>query len=222
MRIMLLGEGERDVGRMDPGVRRGRPCDFEGTCRGWYAGSRRWSWSGPTSGTTPRRCEGSPRASPIAGRPMRKGGKSKELRNAVLAALQTHEVVIALIDARADELAALQRDTQEILAQCRERSAEARVAIGLAVHEIEIWLLADPDARKAAFGPAVGEQPLPEDLEGVGDPKSLWRALSGQAPPPEGVDGALHADEQRRAGWATLRPERGRPRMPAGFQALCA
>ncbi len=156
------------------------------------------------------------------GPPTRIGGKSKELRNAVLAAIQTHDVVIALIDARLDELPRLQRDVQDILAQCRERSAEARVAIGLAVHEIEIWLLADPEARKAAFGEAVGEQPVPEDLEGVRDPKALWRAISGQVPPPEGVEGALHEDRQRVAGWATLRPERRRPRVPAGVQALRA
>ena len=136
----------------------------------------------------------------------------------MLAALQSHDVVIALIDARLDELPRLQRDVQDILAQCREQSAEARVAIGLAVQEIEIWLLADPEARKAAFGAAVGEQPVPEDLEGVGNPKALWRAISGKVPPPEGVAGALHEDRQRVAGWATLRPHVVAHACPKGFE----
>lgn len=214
---MLLGEGERDVGRVDPAVKRQPPCDHEGDLPRLVrrlselsSGRTRFGYDAETLHAITAR-------TPLAGRPTRVGGKSKQLRNAVLAALQTHGVVIALIDARADEVQRLQGDVQEILAQCRERSADARVAIGLAVQEIEIWMLADPEARKAAFGDAVGAQPVPEDLEGVGDPKALWRERAGQAMPPDEADGALHGDAQRLAAWQTLRPDVVAHRCPKGF-----
>ena len=217
-RILLLGEGERDVGRIDPAVKRRPPCDFEGDLprlvrrlSEHHAGQGRFGYDADT-------LRGINARIPLAGRPTRTGGKSKELRNAVLAALQTHATVIALIDARAEEVQTLQRDIQEILAQCRERSAEARVAIGLAIHEIEIWMLADPDARTAAFGRAVGEQPVPDDLEAVRDPKALWHERAGQAPAPDGITVNLHADIQRRAVWETLRPDVVAHRCPQGFQ----
>lgn len=68
-------------------------------------------------------------------------------------------------------------------------------------------MLADPEARKAAFGLTVGGHPVPADLEGVGDPKSLWQERAGQAPPAEGIDPELHADAQRQAAWQELRPD---------------
>ncbi len=219
-RVFLLGEGEQDVGRIEPAIKRHPPCDFEGDLprlvrrlSEHHAGRSRFGYDADT-------LRGINARIPLAGRPTRTGGKSKELRNAVLAALQTHATVIALIDARAEEVPVLQRDIQDILDQCRERSAEARVAIGLAIHEIEIWMLADPEARRAAFGPETGGHAVPEDLEGVWDPKSLWLERAGQALAPEGIDGPLHADTQRRAAWETLRPEvvsRGCPRGFAPF-----
>ena len=219
-RIFLLGEGERDVGRIDPAIKRRPPCAFEGDLPRLV---RRLSehQGGPTRfGYAADTLRGINARIPLAGRPTRTGGKSKELRNAVLAALRTHSTVIALIDARAEEVQGLQRDIQDILAQCRERSAEARVAIGLAVHEIEIWMLADPEARKAAFGPTVGDQAVPEDLEGVGDPKALWRERAGQAPAPEGGDAQLYADTQRLAAWDALRPEVVAHACPRGFASF--
>jgi hypothetical protein len=148
---------------------------------------------------------------------MRTGGKAKELRNAVLAALQTHSQVIALIDARTHELESLQRDAKEILSQCHERVPGARVAIGLAVQEIEIWMLADPEARSAAFGAAVGAQPVPDDLERVADPKALWLERAGQGPVPPGAHPALHTDIQRCKAWESLRPEVVARVCPKGF-----
>jgi len=217
-RVLLLGEGERDVGRIDPAVKRRPPCAFEGDLprlvrrlSEHHGGLSRFGYDADT-------LRGINARIPLVGRPTRTGGKSKELRNAVIAALQTHSVVVALIDARADEVSTLQRDIQDILAQCRERSADARVAIGLAIHEVEIWMLADPEARKAAFGPAVGELPIPEDLEGVRDPKALWSERAGQAPAPEGSDAPLHADTQRLAAWEALRPDVLTRACPRGFK----
>jgi hypothetical protein len=213
-RILLLGEGERDVGRMDAAVKRQPPCDFEGDLPRLVrrisedaSGRARFGYEAET-------LRGINARIPLAGRPTRSGGKSKELRNAVLAALQTYSTIVALIDARAEEVLVLQQDIRDILAQCRERSTEARVAIGLAIHEIEIWMLADPDSRKAAFGVA---QPLPDDLEAVRDPKSLWGTHAGQAPPPEGADASLHADNQRFAAWHALRTEVVARACPRGF-----
>ncbi len=213
--ILLLGEGERDVGRIEG--KRHPPCDFEGDLPRLVrrlsehgSGRTRFGYDADT-------LRGINARIPLAGRPTRTGGKAKELRNAVLAALQTHATIVVLIDARAEEVATLQRDIQEILLQCREQSSEAQVAIGLAIHEIEIWMLADPESRRAAFGDAAGAHRIPEDLEGVRDPKALWQERAGQAPPPDGTTTALHADTQRRAAWEALRPDVVAHRCPRGF-----
>lgn len=221
-RILLLGEGERDVGRIPPAVKRQPPCDFEGDLPRLVRRLSEHASGRSRFGYDAETLHGINARIPLSGRPTRTGGKSKELRNAVIAALQTYSNVIALIDARIEEVAVLQRDVQEILAQCRERNAEARVAIGLAIQEIEIWMLADPEARKAAFGQPVSAQRVPDDLEGVGDPKALWRERAGQAPPVEGADPQLHADAQRLAAWQNIRPEVVAHLCPRGFAPFMA
>ncbi len=216
-RILFLGEGERDVGYIDPTVRRRPPCDFEGDLPRLVrrlsehaSGRAGFGYEAETLRSITARI-------PMAGRPTRIGGKSKELRNGVLAALGTHATIIALIDARAEEVAMLQHDIHDILAQCRERSTEARVAIGPAIHEIEIRMLADPESRRAAFGAEVGAQPVPDDLEGVRDPKMLWQERVGQVPPSPGVDAHLHPDALRSAAWQAMRPDVVAHVCPRGF-----
>jgi hypothetical protein len=203
----LLGEGENDVGQIDPATKRRPPCDFEGDIPRLVrrlsehaCGPTRFGYDAETIGRINTRI-------PLAGRPTRIGGKSKNLRNAVLAALQTHSLVIAIVDARTEEVPSLEQDVRDILVQCSERSADAKVAIGLAIQEIEIWMLADPEARKAAFGTEVGEKPISQDLETVGDPKSLWHHLAGQSLAHTDMDSAIHRDTQRSAAWQSLRPE---------------
>lgn len=216
-RLFLLGEGEGDIGRVDPVMKRGAPCDFEGDLPRLVrrisehaSGRTRFGYDADT-------VQGINARIPLAGRPTRIGGKSKQLRNAVLAALQTHTLIVALIDACTEEVPDLQRDIQDILAQCRERAADARVAIGLAIQEIEIWMLADPESRTAAFGTADGERQLPVDLERVHDPKMHWREREGQAPPPAGAAAELHRDAQRLAAWQALRPDVVARLCPRGF-----
>lgn len=215
--LLLLGEGERDVGRIDPTTKRRPPCDFEGDLPRLVrrlsevaCGRTRFGYDADTIHAVNTRIA-------HRGRPTRLGGKSKALRNAVIAALQTHSTVIALIDARVEELQDLQRDVHDILTQCRERSAEAKVAIGLAIQEVEIWMMADPHSRDAALGANVGQEPVPDDLEAVGDPKALWRGKAGQVHVPDGADAELHADQLRRAAWASLRPDVVAHSCPRGF-----
>jgi hypothetical protein len=216
-RLLLLGEGPRDVGQLDPSVKRHPPCDFEGDLPRLVrrisehaGGLTRFGYDAETlRGITAR--------IPLAGRPTRTGGKSKELRNAVLAALRSYSTIIALIDARAEEVLTLQQDIRDILEQCHERSSTARVAIGLAIHEIEIWMLADRESRNAAFGATIGAQPMPGDLEGVRDPKVLWSERAGQSPPPDGGAFELHGDRQRSAAWQALRPQVVAHQCPRGF-----
>jgi hypothetical protein len=216
-RPLLLGEGERDVGRAALGDRRRPPCDFEGDLPRLVRRLSELAGGPPRFGYDAETIHAVSARIPRSGRPMRAGGKAKQLRDAVLAGLQDHTAVIALVDARAEELESLRRDVSEILAQCREREPDARVAIGVAVQEIEAWMLADPHGRVAAFGPAVGAQPVPDDLEAVADPKALWRERAGQCPAPDAVDPALHADVQRSKVWEALRSDVVRRACPAGF-----
>jgi hypothetical protein len=106
------------------------------------------------------------------------------------------------------EFAGLTRDAADIVHQCSERRPDVPVVLGIAVHEIEIWMLADPAARRAAFGPRAGMTELPSaDLEGIPDPKGLWRTYSGQSPAPDGIRPELHHDQQRLAAWTNMRPD---------------
>jgi hypothetical protein len=203
-RVLLLGEGERDVGRIEHGAKRRPPCDFEGDLPRLVRRLSEHARAAARFGYDAETIRGINARIPLAGRPTRSGGKSKELRNAVIAALQTHSTIVALVDARAEEVEALQRDVRDIVAQCVERSAEATIAIGLAIQEIEIWMLADPEARKAAFGPDAGTHEVSDDPEGVRDPKAMWSERAGQAPPRDGTHAALHADNQRKAAWQAL------------------
>ena len=219
-RPLLLGEGVRDIGRPD----RHRKCggDHEGDLprllRRVTASSDGPAMFGYAASTLREIVE----RFPASGRPMRRGGKAKELRDAVLASVTAHSIVIALIDARADEVGDLRHDVREILEQCRERAPDTAVAIGLAVHEIEIWMLADPDARVAAFGETVGRRPVPSDLEAVRDPKSLWTTLAGQCNPMQGLDPEDHRDLQRAKAWEALRLDVVSTACPTGFAPFLA
>jgi uncharacterized membrane protein len=213
--VFLLGEGSGDVGRA--GDRRGKPCDFEGDLPRLVRRVVELTRQKPGFGYVAETIYAVNQRVGSAGRPTRVGGKSKELLTAVLAALQTHATVIALIDARDGEVAELERDVRDILELCRSRRTDARVAIGLAIQEIEIWMLADPEARKAAFGPSIGALDVPADLEAEGNPKRLWQERAGQAPSRGGKERGLHADDQRLAAWLTMNPTVVAHRCPRGF-----
>lgn len=125
--------------------------------------------------------------------------------------------MVAVIDARRDELDVLESDVRMILGLCREECPDVPVAIGLAVQEIETWMLADPESRFAAFG-SVGRDWSATELEGVEDPKSKWAYLSGMAPAPEGKDEIAHADDRRKAAWLVFRSAVVATACPRGFR----
>jgi hypothetical protein len=161
---------------------------------------------------------------PRQGPPTRIGGKSKDLRDAIMSVLRDrHEAplfIVAVIDARLDEIDDLEKDVGDILRQCEERVRDVPVAIGLAIQEIEIWMMADPESRRAAFGDKGLKRPIPSNLEAVGDPKALWSELAGTSPAPEGKSAAHHADDQRSAAWRALRPDVVKNACPRGFAPL--
>lgn len=221
-RPLYLGEGLRDVGAPS-NMRRRVPCEHEGDLPRLVRRiaellnlETRFGYDASTFR------EMITRAVVRDGRPTRVGGKSKELRDAIVYALTfvepTPSAVIALLDARARELPQLQRDAADILAQCRERRADVPVVIGIALHEVEIWMLADPEARVAAFGEHIGRASLPElPAEDIGDPKQLWATYAGRIVAPEGVSSEDHGDALRRAAWQALRPLVVAQACPRGF-----
>lgn len=65
-----------------------------------------------------------------------------------------------------------------------------RCAVGVAICEIEAWLLADRKALRGVLGHAIGDRSLPGALESIRDPKSLLSAYIGEflsTSRPEGV-----------------------------------
>lgn len=220
MRLLLLGEGERDIGR--PDTRRVTGGDFEGDLprllRKLFA-----AYGGPRGfGYDASGIRDIVSAIPRGGRAMRTGGKGKDLRDAVLASLRSLDartgVIIALIDARLDELDGLRGDVQEILRQCADVRSDVHVAIGLAVQEIEVWMLADPASRDAAFGVTVARQTFPSALEDVADPKTLWRDRAARTQSPDGMLAELFEDTQRRTAWEALDPDVVAHACPRGFR----
>lgn len=221
-RVLLLGEGVEDIGRVDE-ASRWVGCPFEGDLPRLVrrlvedaGGSGRFGYGVET-------IEGLVRRIPRQGTPARGGGKAKNLRDAVLSCVEAAgdgappAAVIALIDARTHEVAALRRDVASILKQCEERAPDVPVAIGLAIQEVEIWMLADPASRHAAFGPTLAAAAVPADLEAEPDPKARWRERAGKVACPSELSGEEHHDELRRAAWESMRPAVVAHACPQGF-----
>jgi hypothetical protein len=218
-RVWLLGEGVEDIGRV-PDLHRRPCCDFEGDLPRMLrrlvveaGGPERFGYRAQTIRSIVERI-------PRAGRPTRSGGKSKDLRDAVIATLRSVQgeepplALVAVIDSTLAELPDLRTDARLILEQARGEAPDVPVAIGLAVHEIEIWMLADPASRAHAFPTSPN---LPTDLESVTDPKSLWATCAGMNPVPSGRTVEEYADAQRTAAWNAMRPPVVIAACPQGF-----
>jgi hypothetical protein len=222
-RPLYLGEGLRDVGTPMEGRRRVVPCDVEGDLPRLIrrlaeilGAETRFGYDASTFRHVVAR------AGARDGRPTRVGGKAKDLRDAVFYSLThstpTPSAIFALIDATAAEFDQLRKDAADVIAQCREVRTDVPVVIGIALHEIEIWMLADEQARIAAFGAEVANSPLPgAGAEDIANPKHLWATYSGRSQPREGVALDLHRDEQRRAAWQALRTDVVGRLCPRGF-----
>jgi hypothetical protein len=220
-RPLFLGEGARDVGVAIEGRRR-IPCAFEGDVPRLVRRIAELSGKEMHFGYDAMTFREVVARIPRTGRPTRIGGKSKDLRDAIFHSLRDSQrvpaAILAVLDARADEFVSLQKDAAEILAECGGIRADVPVVIGIALHEIEIWMLADAVARTAAFGAQVAQTPLlGGGVENLPDPKALWSTYAGRAAPPDGVAQDLHRDQQRLAAWASLQPEVVCEACPRGF-----
>jgi len=222
MRVVLLGEGPLDVGRpsANPRVPRDHEGDLPRLTRrlfSAYGGPERFGYDALTITEIVSRI-------PRVGRATRAGGKGKDLRDAIIATLRkpppAAAAIVAVIDARLEELDDLQADAREILRQREELRGDIAVVIGFAVQEIEIWMVASPTSRTAAFGQAVGAAPVPAPLEHVGDPKALWLERAGHVAA-VAADPELFADRQRCCAWEALDPEVVAKLCPRGFRPLC-
>jgi hypothetical protein len=210
--ILFLGEGPRDVGT--PGYQRVDD-DYEGDLprlvrriSDLLGGPKRFGYDAETLRKV---------VAPRWGAPTRLGRKSKELRDAVVASVDTFDFVVAVIDVRLEELDDMLADVREVLIQSEARRSSAHVVIGLAVQEIEIWMLADPDSRKAALGAAMSDEEMPANPESHSDPKTLWESMAGRCAPAAGYTPKAFADLQRRKAWEALRPEVVAKACPRGF-----
>ncbi|MBI5490749.1 MAG: hypothetical protein HY905_25675 [Deltaproteobacteria bacterium] len=124
---------------------------------------------------------------------------ARELLFAAAAASHRDDVdaLVFVRDSRLDGHEDRRRACEQVLRECRVRGDRPPVVLGLAVQEIEVWLLADPQSRAAAFGAAVGNRECgtPEELP---DPKQCWRTMLGEAAA-GGGDGRFDAECRTRA-----------------------
>src|SRR5687768_9273004 len=98
------------------------------------------------------------------------------------------------------------------------RASGVPVVVGLAVHEIEAWMVSVPAARRLAIAGAHDAR-LDADVEAIEDPRSLWSKLCGEAATGGGT-AAPH--ERRAAAWAAIDPDVVARACPRGFAPFLA
>jgi hypothetical protein len=89
-----------------------------------------------------------------------------------------------------------------------------RLVMGLAVQEIEAWLLADEEALGAAFGERYKARAC-NRAEDCKDPRSYWSLLRGEAASKTPADA-------RRDGISSMRSKVVARRCPKGFKPFLA
>lgn len=104
------------------------------------------------------------------------------------------------------------------LAAARDSVPILPMAIGLAIHEIEAWLLADPEARRAGMDMEASRHSYPRPEEDQ-NPKATYAGLLGEARARASSVGAVDTDdfERRRLLIAALRPDVVANLCPTGF-----
>lgn len=121
--------------------------------------------------------------------------------------------VVMIVDATRDQFQAVISAAKATALECASVNSLVPVVVGVAVHEIEAWLLADEQSRVAAFGDELGNRQLSQQPEDLSDPKSLWRSLHGQVSS-DTDEAARDYWLRRRLAWLALRPEVVRSRCP--------
>ncbi|MFO0560148.1 MAG: DUF4276 family protein [Polyangiales bacterium] len=157
------------------------------------------------------------------GRSGRAGKLGRTMRDAVIRASRGEFLfdeqrvdplaIVLLVDARRDNREEVLGAASDAERECETLGVSVPVVIGVAIHEIEAWLLADEACRIAAFGSEVGRRPLPQPPEEIGDPKALWRSLHGQVSEHEDEEGRDYW-LRRRLAWLALRIDVVRARCP--------
>lgn len=216
-RVAFIGEGPADIGaaRGDRRV----PCAFEGDLPRAVRRLIQHEGGEGRFGYDVYSIRELVDSIPRYGRPTRSGGKTKDLRDAIVAVLRSHTqpiAIVAVIDVRADELANVRRDVAVILGESERDHPGVPVAIGLAIHEIEAWMLADAESRRAAFGHSAGHPELPMSPEDLPDPKSEWANRAGRAASSRG-NTEIADDDRRQAAWQSMRPDVVAHECPIGF-----
>jgi hypothetical protein len=193
--IWIIGEGVEDVGRL---FAQGDLPRLLFRLSALAGGPAQFSYL-PIALTEFRR-----QHAPRGGGPTRAGGVTRELRSAIQSVLDDHEpqAIVAVIDARLEDLDDYTIDVRDQIEPIA-RGAGVPLAIGLAIHEIEAWMLADPESRRAAFG--IVDDARCKAIEDHPDPKTLWAELEGEAQRPQ--ETPVLADDRRRTAWESLRPE---------------
>ncbi|MEK6608317.1 MAG: hypothetical protein AABZ30_11695, partial [Myxococcota bacterium] len=123
------------------------------------------------------------------------------------------DAVVFVVDARPAVFAVLRTE----LTAARANAGYLPLAFGLAVHEIEAWLLADPEARRAGMDAdcAALAYGRPEDDP---DPKTTFASWLGDARARASGNAAGLTDLERRALLiAAMRPDVVAQLCPLGF-----
>ncbi len=146
--------------------------------------------------------------------------RARKLERAIGKALSepARDAFVFVIDGRTTEMNHLRRALKTVITDYENRT-QMKIVIGLAIQEIEAWLLADPQTLAAAFGTWAQNRVdgRPEDLD---DPKQEWLHLLGMALERSRQDDGIEVNhvERRTLGIEAMRPYHVSLRCPNGFK----
>lgn len=217
--VVFLGEGDGDVGNSDPSD--GSPTDeYPGDL---VAVTRRVL--ADLGATNPDAFRHQPlRWKDVRTRGTRRTayGEPRGLAAKLLRALQhppaDADALVAVVDGdddpdgRMKELQLGRRRAEE-----QNVALALRCAVGVAVREMEAWLLADPYARQFGLGAWAAAENLSADPEDLADPKREFRDLHSRA---RSLDSGVPADRPtvKAAIIGAMRSEYVARRCPRGFR----
>ena len=225
MNICVVGEGRWDVGGMCAGERYDGDVPLvvgriarEKVGRGVRFGCCRWGVIERTEDWPDDWKDGWPAVHPAPAerwpRPPAEG-TARQLWTALCLASQGTEsgdfdALVFVRDSRWDGHDEREKACRQVLKDFATRGSALAVVVGFAIQEIEAWLLADPEARAAAFGESAKSRECgaPEEIE---NPKQCWQSLLGEAP------GDATEVERRKCAIDAMRPKVVAERCPRGF-----
>ena len=168
MTILIAGEGLEDIGKLK----------YEGDIKLiLIALLKNHGWKGNDFGSENKKIRDAPK---VHRRTEVHNAEIKKIINLIADAhWKKSQMCVVVIDARKERHKDLNNQVRKAETELLEHGND-KFMIGLAIHEIEAWILADPKARKAGLGEHAKHHKFSGKPEDDPDPKSSLKQLMGE------------------------------------------